>query len=163
MGKKKEKYSGRPFWKSKQLAEMTQEEWESLCDGCANCCLHKLQDDDSGEVYYTNVACRLLNLKKCRCKAYDERLKLMPTCLKLTPEKVGSLPWLPQTCAYRLLSEGKDLPWWHPLVSGDPELVHRLGISIRGRAVSEKFMNMDNLEDYVRPPVPRPNPGTPEV
>ena len=128
---------------------MSPEEWESLCDGCALCCLYRLQDEDNGEVYTTNVACRLLNLKKCRCKAYSERSSLMPTCVVLKPELVGSLTWLPPTCAYRLVNEGKDLEWWHPLVSGDPELVHRLGISIRGRAVSEKFVDMEKLEEYV--------------
>ena len=128
---------------------MTPDEWEALCDGCALCCLHKLQDEDTGEIYYTNVACRLLNLKKCRCKAYPERAKLIPTCLILTPKLAEVLTWLPPTCAYRLLCEKKELEWWHPLVSGDPELVHRLHISVQGKAVSEKFADMDNLEDHV--------------
>ena len=128
---------------------MTPEEWESLCDGCALCCLYKLQDEDSGEIYYTDVVCRFLHLKRCRCKVYRERASLMPTCLKLTPDLVNTLAWLPPTCAYRLLREGKPLEWWHPLVSGDPELVHRLNLSIRGRAMSEKFVDMDNLEDHV--------------
>ena len=141
-----------PYWRSKKLTEMTIPEWESLCDGCANCCLYKLKDEYSGEVYYTNVACRLLNLKRCRCKVYNDRLSLMPSCVELTPANINSLSWLPQTCAYRLLNEGKDLPWWHPLVSGDPKLIHQLGISIRGKATSEKFVNMEKLENYIRPP-----------
>ena len=139
----------KPFWMDKSLAEMTLEEWESLCDGCAFCCLYKLQDDETGEVNYTDVVCRFLNMKKCRCKVYGERSRLMPTCLTLTPTSVTSLSWMPETCAYRLLSEGKNLPNWHPLVCGDPGMIHRLGKSVRGKAVSEKFVNMDNLEDHV--------------
>jgi uncharacterized protein len=140
---------GNPFWKTKTLKEMTVEEWESLCDGCALCCLYKLQDDETEETYYTDVACRLLNLKKCQCKAYTERAVLMPTCLVLTPHLLNELTWMPSTCAYRLLHEGRELPWWHPLVSGDKDLVHRLHLSIRGRAVSEKFVDMDTLEDHI--------------
>jgi len=138
-----------PFWKRKKMEEMTREEWESLCDGCARCCLYKLEDEDTGEIYYTNVVCRLLDTYRCRCTAYMERAKLMPTCLVLDADKVRQLRWMPKTCAYRLLAEGKDLQWWHPLVSGDPNSVHAAGISVRWRTLAEKDVDMDNLEDYI--------------
>ena len=138
-----------PFWKRKTMEEMTREEWESLCDGCARCCLYKLEDEDTGEIYYTNVVCRLLDTHRCRCTAYNERSRLMPTCLVLTPDLVRQLRWMPKTCAYRLIAEGKDLEWWHPLVSGDPNTVHEAGISVRYRTQSEKDVDMDNLEDYI--------------
>ncbi len=141
--------SSLPFWKRKKLEEMTREEWESLCDGCARCCLYKLEDEETGEIYYTNVVCRLLDTYRCRCTAYAERSKLMPTCLTLTPETVRQLRWMPKTCAYRLIAEGKDLEWWHPLVSGDPNTVHEAGISVRFRTQAEKDVDMDNLEDYI--------------
>jgi uncharacterized protein len=116
---------------------MSPSEWESLCDGCGKCCLHKLEDPDDGEYYYTNVACRLLNLGSCQCKNYATRKDFVPDCLQLTADSVGGLGWLPSTCAYRLLSEGQALPDWHPLISGDADTVHRAGISVRGRAISE--------------------------
>lgn len=137
------------FWKTKKLAELTPTEWELLCDGCALCCLYKLQDEDTQEIYYTDVACRLLDLKQCRCTAYSERARLMPTCVLLTPPVVAAIDWLPSTCAYRRVKEGRDLEWWHPLVSGKPGLVHRLGISIRRKAIPESAADMDNLEDRV--------------
>ena len=127
-----------PFWKTKHLAEMSRTEWESLCDGCARCCLHKLEDEDTGEILQTNVCCRLLDTASCGCTKYIERQRLVPDCLVLTPENVAGLNWMPRTCAYRLLSEGKDLEWWHPLVSGDPDSVHKAGISVRGKVVSER-------------------------
>jgi uncharacterized protein len=138
-----------PFWKRKSLEEMTREEWESLCDGCARCCLYKLEDEDTKEIYYTNVVCRLLDTHRCRCTAYNERSRLMPTCLVLTPEMVRRLNWMPKTCAYRLVAEGKDLEWWHPLVSGDPNTVHEAGISVRYRTVAEKDVDMEDLEDHI--------------
>ena len=128
----------RPFWERKSLAEMSKSEWESLCDGCAKCCLAKLEDEDTGAIAYTNVACRLLDLATCRCTNYAKRQRLVPGCVALTAANLATLFWLPSTCAYRLLAEGQSLPWWHPLVSGDPELVHRLGISVLGRAVGER-------------------------
>ena len=136
-----------PFWRRKTLAEMTRGEWESLCDGCAKCCLDKLQDDDTGEISYTEVACRLLDLGTCRCTDYANRKRFVPDCVILTPRTVARLTWLPSTCAYRLISEGKDLEWWHPLVSGDPETVHRAGVSVRGRAVPETVAG--DLEDHI--------------
>ena len=144
-----EEQNAQPFWKRKTMEEMTREEWESLCDGCARCCLYKLQDEDTEEIYYTNVVCKLLDTHRCRCTAYNERQTLMPTCLVLTPKLVRELNWMPKTCAYRLIAEGKDLPWWHPLVSGDPNTVHEAGVSVRWRTQSENDVDMENLEDYI--------------
>lgn len=127
-----------PFWRRKRLWEMTSEEWESLCDGCGKCCLHKLEDADTGDIHQTNVACRLLDLNACRCTRYDDRKRLVPDCVVLTPDNIDALGWMPSTCAYRLLAEGKDLARWHPLVSGDPDSVHAAGISVRGRVISER-------------------------
>ncbi len=138
-----------PFWKRKTLEEMTRQEWESLCDGCARCCLYKLEDEDTGEIYYTNVVCRLLDTHRCQCTAYTERARLMPTCLVLTPTLVRQLRWMPKTCAYRLVAEGKDLAWWHPLVSGSPDTVHQAGISVRYQTQAEDAVDMDHLEDYI--------------
>ncbi|CAA7617235.1 conserved hypothetical protein [Magnetospirillum sp. UT-4] len=119
------------------MGSMTAAEWESLCDRCGKCCLHKLEDEDTGRIHYTNVACRLLDLGTCGCRDYAGRRRHVPDCVQLTPDSVKTLGWLPGTCAYRLLTEGRALPWWHPLVSGDPETVHQAGISVRGRAVAE--------------------------
>jgi uncharacterized cysteine cluster protein YcgN (CxxCxxCC family) len=127
-----------PFWRRKSLAEMSPAEWESLCDGCGKCCLHKLEDEETGEIAHTNVACRLLDIGNCRCTRYAERKRFVPDCVQLDPSNVGALKWMPSTCAYRLLAEGKDLPAWHPLVSGDPDTVHRAGVSVRGRCVPER-------------------------
>ncbi len=138
MTAKKDPIDNDPFWRTTPLTDMTLDQWESLCDGCGKCCLHKLQDADTDEVFPTNVACRLLDLSTCRCTDYPNRKVKVPDCVQLSPETAGKLPWLPQTCAYRLLAEGQDLPQWHHLVSGDPETVHTAGISVRGRAVSEK-------------------------
>jgi len=128
----------KPFWQRKALADMSAAEWESLCDGCGKCCLLKLEDIDTSEIAYTNVACRLLDLGTCRCSRYAERRRFVPDCVVLSPDNIGDLFWMPQTCAYRLLAEGKELPDWHPLVSGDPESVHRAGVSIRGRCITER-------------------------
>lgn len=128
----------RPFWETTPLGEMSENEWESLCDGCGKCCLHKLQNSDTNEVFTTNVACRLLDLKSCRCGDYENRKIKVPDCVQLTPETASTLPWLPTTCAYRLLAVGESLPDWHPLVSGSNKTVHDAGVSVRGRAVPEK-------------------------
>lgn len=140
-----------PFWRRKKLSEMTEEEWESLCDGCGRCCLIKLEDIDTGELAYTRLACRLLDIGSCRCRDYANRHVKVPDCVAFTPDTVSNLRWLPNTCAYRLIDEGRDLEWWHPLVSGSPETVHEAGISVRGFARSEKGIPEDDFEIYVLP------------
>jgi uncharacterized protein len=138
-----------PFWRTTPLEEMTRGEWESLCDGCARCCLNKLEDEDTGAIAWTDVACRLLDGDTCRCSDYPNRQAKVPDCVALTPANVTALSWLPPTCAYRLVAEGRDLYWWHPLVSGDPETVHAAGVSVRGRAVSEKGLKFADWEKRV--------------
>ncbi|MBT6204678.1 MAG: YcgN family cysteine cluster protein [Rhodospirillaceae bacterium] len=138
-----------PFWKHKSLEEMTRKEWESLCDGCGKCCLVKLEDEDTGAIEATDVACRLLDLGTCRCIDYGHRKRRVPDCVKLTPGNIEELAWMPGTCAYRLVSEGKDLFAWHPLVSGDPDSVHRAGVSLRGKVVSERNVSDEELLDHV--------------
>jgi uncharacterized cysteine cluster protein YcgN (CxxCxxCC family) len=140
----------RRFWESKTLAEMTKTEWEALCDGCGLCCLAKLEDEQTGEVLYTSVACRLLDLDRCRCTQYRRRTALVPDCVELTPRNIEQLKWMPATCAYRRLHEGKPLPDWHPLRTGDPESVHRAGISVRDKAVSENDVHPADLEALPR-------------
>lgn len=136
-----------PFWKAKCLAEMSEAEWESLCDGCGLCCLNKLEDEDTGEIAFTRAACKYLDIGSCRCTDYADRHENVPDCVALTPQKLDRLHWLPESCAYRLVAQEQDLPWWHPLVSGDPETVHQAGISARGRAIPED--GIDDLEDYI--------------
>ena len=128
--------SGR-FWEEKTLEQMSRAEWESLCDGCGKCCIHKLEDEETGELHATNVACRLLDRRSGRCTDYKHRKLYVPECVRLTPAKLRQLDWLPSTCAYRLLADGDPLPEWHPLITGDPESVHRAGQSVRGWTVSE--------------------------
>ncbi len=138
------------FWEHKSFAEMSREEWESLCDGCARCCLVKLEDEDSGELCTTSVVCRYLEIAQCRCSVYSERTRLVPDCLQVTQENVASLYWMPQSCAYRLLAEGKPLPDWHPLVSARHESVREAGIAVSGFAISESTLDKtSDLEDYI--------------
>ena len=125
-----------PFWE-KPLRELSRAEWEALCDGCGKCCLHKVEDEATGVIYGTNVSCKLLDRHSCRCSNYRERKAFVPDCVRLTAELAGRLSWLPSTCAYRLRSEGKPLPDWHYLLSGDREAVHQAGMSVRGWTVSE--------------------------
>ncbi len=141
--------SSEPFWKTKSLSEMSREEWESLCDGCGRCCLNKLEDEDTGRFLYTKAACKLLDLKTCQCTDYPNRAKRVPDCVTLTPAIIGDLGWLPKTCAYRILDEGHELPWWHPLVSGRKETVDEAGITVKGVAYSEEGIAVDDLIDHL--------------
>ncbi len=138
-----------PFWERKTLEEMTPAEWEALCDGCAKCCLHKIEDCDTGQVFFTQVACRLLDLETCRCQDYANRSKRVPDCVSLTPQVVRETGWLPRSCAYRRLAEGRGLAWWHPLVSGSSDHVHEMGVSVRGKVIPEAEIDLDDLEDMV--------------
>lgn len=139
-----------PYWETKSLDELTQKEWESLCDGCGRCCLVKLEDEDTGKVHFTDIACRLFDGKSCHCSDYPRRRRRVKDCLKLTPGLVRTLDWLPPTCAYRLRAQGRPLAWWHPLVSGSAETVHQAGISVRGRiAAFETDLAFDDYPDHI--------------
>jgi len=138
------------FWKTKTLEEMSADEWESLCDGCGRCCLNKLEDEDTGDIYFTHVGCKLLDAGTCGCKDYPNRSDKVPDCVRLTPANVRTLNWLPPSCGYKLVAEGRDLYWWHPLVSGDPDTVHDAGVSVRGRVEgSEVEIPDDELENHI--------------
>ena len=128
----------RAFWETKSLSEMTAEEWESLCDGCAQCCLHKVEDEDTGDIYNTNLACKLMDMDTCQCSDYANRKTEVPDCLQLTPENVEEIDWLPPSCAYKRLANGEPLLPWHPLISGSPDTVHDAGISVLGQVLSEQ-------------------------
>ena len=139
-----------PFWRTKSMGEMSKAEWESLCDGCGRCCLNKLIDEDTNQTVFTDVGCKLLDGQSCRCTDYAHRQARVKDCVRLTPRNVRRLSWLPPTCGYRLVAEGRELYWWHPLVSGDPETVHAAGVSVRGRvSASEKDVPDDKLEEYI--------------
>ena len=137
------------FWKVKKLHQMNDDEWESLCDGCARCCLLKLEDEESSELFFTNVSCHLLDIKKCSCKDYENRKFLVPECLRVKNMALSEYQWLPETCAYRLLSEGRPLPEWHPLITGDRNSVKLACITVDTFAVSEDYIHPDQLEDHV--------------
>ncbi len=139
-----------PFWKTTPLEAMTAQQWESLCDGCGRCCLVKLEDEDTGAIHATSVGCTLFDAASCRCQDYANRAARVPDCVTLTPEAVRTLPWLPPSCAYRLLAEGRDLYWWHPLVSGDPATVLAAGVSVKGRVkANEDDVPVDRLGNYL--------------
>ena len=138
------------FWKTKTLEEMSNAEWESLCDGCARCCLEKLEDEDTGKIYFTHVSCKLLDSGLCACKDYANRSDQVPDCVRLTPDNVRTLNWLPPSCGYKLVAEGRDLYWWHPLISGDSNTVHEAGVSVRGRVQGTENEIADaDLEDHI--------------
>lgn len=138
----------KPFWQTVKLADMTAAQWEALCDGCAKCCLVKLQDEDSGEIVFTDIVCNLLDQQSCRCTHYEERTKLVPECVKLTKDNLDKIDFMPPSCAYRLLHEGKDLPQWHPLVSDRADSVVAAGMSVKGRVIAEMAFDGDS-EDRV--------------
>ncbi|OJX46001.1 MAG: hypothetical protein BGO78_03705 [Chloroflexi bacterium 44-23] len=139
----------KPFWETKKLEDMTPAEWESLCDGCGKCCLFRLEGLEKGNYYTTNVICKLFVESTCQCGDYQNRSRLVPTCLVLTTPLVHKLDWMPLTCAYRLLANGKSLPWWHHLVSGSRDTVHEVGVSVRGKVEFEEDIDLDDLEDHV--------------
>ena len=136
------------FWEIKSLHEMTEKEWESLCDGCSMCCLEKIEYEETGEVLFTCVACRHLDIVSCNCKEYKNRF-ISTNCKKITAENIFDMKWLPDTCAYKILAEGRKLEWWHPLISGDKNTIHDAGISISNIAISGKYIHPDDLESYV--------------
>ena len=141
--------ASQPWWLYKSLAEMNDSEWESLCDGCAKCCLVKLEDADTEEIYYTNVSCQLLDTESCRCSDYAGRQKVVDDCIKLDRSNVNKLEWLPQSCSYRLIAAGQSLPDWHHLRTGDREAMHRYGASLRGKVTSELHVHDDDIEDHI--------------
>jgi hypothetical protein len=132
--------AGKPFWETKRLEQMSAREWESLCDGCGLCCLVRFEDEDTGEVIPTRVSCRLFDADLCRCSDYENRKAHVPDCIKLTPWNIEDLLWMPKSCAYRRLHENRGLPDWHPLITGDPESVHRAGVSVRRQTVNERAL-----------------------
>jgi len=139
----------REYWKSKSLSEMSHSEWEALCDGCGKCCLLKLEDEDTGIREFTRISCRLLDLGHCKCTDYKNRHQRVSDCLRFDSKTIEAIDWLPQSCAYRLVSENKDLPWWHPLVSGRSQSVHEAGVSVRGWAISENRVSEDDYLKYI--------------
>jgi uncharacterized cysteine cluster protein YcgN (CxxCxxCC family) len=141
--------SAQPFWETTSLKDMTRKQWESLCDGCALCCLHKLEDEDTEEVYYTDVHCRYMDTTNCNCTVYLERQEKVPNCVWLTPDQASEFHWLPDSCAYRVLAEGRKLADWHPLISGDPNSVHEAGVSIKGKGVADDQVAEEDWEDHI--------------
>ncbi len=137
------------FWRNRALEDFTAQQWELLCDGCGKCCLHKLEDEDSGEIFYTRVACQLLDHDSCRCDDYKHRLAQVASCIQVSPAMARSNNYLPDSCAYRLIAQGKDLPDWHPLHTGDPQSTVTAGHSVAGRVLDEQYVHPDGYEEHV--------------
>ena len=137
------------FWERIPLKELNAQQWESLCDGCCQCCAHKLQDDDTEEIFKTNVVCQYLDTDKCHCTVYPDRHTYVPDCVKVTPDNATELSWMPKTCGYRLVSEGKKLPVWHPLETGKADSARLSGAAVTGKVISEAEIDIDDLEDYI--------------
>ena len=135
------------FWKEKKLTDLTEQQWESLCDGCGKCCLNKLVDEDTDQLYYTNAACQLLDSHACGCTNYEDRFTYVPRCTKITPENVAALTWLPDSCAYKRLEQGLELPSWHHLLTGSKEAMHNLGMSVQDKTVCE--LTVKDIEDHI--------------
>ncbi len=138
------------YWRHTPLDQMSTDEWERLCDGCGKCCVIKLEDYDDGTIYYTDIGCTLLDGSTCSCTNYPKRKSIVPDCVILSPSNLDALPWMPQTCAYRLLHEGKDLPNWHPLVTGDPSTTHTSGHSVMGKIFTEGDIAEDDYPDHIK-------------
>lgn len=137
------------FWERIPLKDLNQSQWESICDGCCQCCAHKLQDEETHQILKTNIVCRYLDIEKRRCTVYSERHKYVPDCIKVTPKNASQLPWMPETCGYRLLSNGQPLPKWHPLETGKENSTQTSGQSVTGKVISEEDINEDDIEDFV--------------
>ncbi len=137
------------FWEQKSLTQMSEEEFEALCDNCARCCLIKLEDEETGKIYPSNVHCKLLNIDNCQCIDYENRHKIVADCIKLNVDNILSLSWIPKSCAYRLIAENKPLKWWHPLVSGSKDTVIKAGISIKGKTICESKIKPDEWENHI--------------
>ena len=140
---------GNKFWETKNLIDMNENEWESLCDKCGKCCVIKLEDFDTQEVHYTNVSCNLLCEKSASCKDYENRKSIVPDCIILSPDNLKDLKWMPETCAYKLLNEGKNLPYWHPLLSGNDKDIVNSGNSVKNRVTNENKIKIKDLPDYI--------------
>ena len=140
---------GNNFWETKNLIDMNENEWESLCDKCGKCCVIKLEDFDTQEVHYTNVSCKLLCEKSASCKDYENRKSIVPDCIILSPDNLKDLKWMPETCAYKLLNEGKELPYWHPLLSGNDKEIVNSGNSVKNRVTNENKIKIKDLPDYI--------------
>jgi uncharacterized cysteine cluster protein YcgN (CxxCxxCC family) len=144
--------SDKPFWETKSLTEMSAPEWESLCDGCGRCCVIRFEDEETGDIFPTRASCTLFDEKTCRCSDYENRKATVPDCIKLTPDAIEHLTWMPKTCAYRRLNEGRGLAPWHPLITGDPNSVIEAGISVKGQVFSEDIL--EDVEDAIDFPAP---------
>ena len=138
-----------PFWKTKTLKEMTRQEWESLCSGCGICCLHRFHNQKTGKVFFTSIACKFLDTERCHCTVYERRFQQEPDCEEITPDNLITLKWLPKTCGYRSVADGRDLEWWHPLISGDPDTVHQADISMQNKVISEENVQPGDVLKYM--------------